>query len=194
MTTTNTTPRRNTAPTGAQFDSPGRFSPGYRTKIFAGALKGRNSRAPKAFRILESRPDGAFGLIDACFPGLNRPGLSNPAPLGLNAATSSRGRRRTRSMTRINIMTRRLHVAWRPDMAADNRRNRHPHSVWNDAGTPPGCGRFYVSHPGVVASRQPPANGCDPSGVISRRPFSVSPPLRVSLSRFPTLTTSRRAP
>lgn len=33
------------------------------------------------------------------------------------------------------------------------------------AGTPSGVRSFVCSFPGVIASRQPPADGCDPAGV-----------------------------
>src|SRR5262245_32956509 len=74
------------SPNGARFDSPGRLALGSRTKMFPTAPKGRDSDGGiRTTRFWNPAPLGLRASMSDTTQGSTslRPGLSNPAPLGL---------------------------------------------------------------------------------------------------------------
>jgi len=75
------TARRLVSPNGARFDSPGR-QPWVTHSTETQAPKRRDSRKGRRATTRNRAPLGLHVELRRAYPGLTRPGLSNPAPVG----------------------------------------------------------------------------------------------------------------
>src|SRR5436190_13367506 len=76
------------SPNGARFDSPGRLALGSRTQNRHSPEGARFPRVNDKFTHPGISPRWGSRILDAIFPGLTRPGLSNLAPVGADALTA----------------------------------------------------------------------------------------------------------